>query len=412
VKDTEFYQQLLDLKFPWTVKRVEFDPKAGRVDVYLDHAEGVAWKCPKCGAARPLYDHVEERQWRHLDTCQYATILHARLPRVDCPVNGVVQVVAPWTEGRSGFTVLFEARQIDLLKACDVEDAANLCGVSWDQSWRILERAVRRGMSRRPHRIPERMAVDEKSFAKRHKYETIVCDLDKGTVEYVGEDRKEESLAGYFRQFTGEELARVRTVTMDMWDPFVAATRKAIPGAEDKIVYDRFHVMRYVVQAVDDVRRQEHRELMKDGCDILKGTRWLWVTNTENLEEEPRHDYETLRRLDLKVARACALKENIRRMWKYRKIGWAERFFNRWYGWAVRSRLGPMKKAAQTLKSHAKNILTYVKHRVTNAVAEGLNSKIQKIKDMACGFRNRKHYRTAIYFHCGGLDMYPRPAEV
>lgn len=140
-----------------------------------------------------------------------------------------------------------------------------------------MQRVVERGLSRKTKRIPFHIGVDEKSFARGHKYETLVYDLQESTVEYVGEDRTQESLSRYYEQFSEEERESVKVIAMDMWDPYIAATREAIPGAEDKIVFDKFHIMRQMTDAVDKVRKQEHQELMKDDRDVLKGTKYLWL---------------------------------------------------------------------------------------------------------------------------------------
>jgi len=250
--------------------------------------------------------------------------------------------------------------------------------------------------------------VDEKSFAKRHNYETVVCDLQRGTVEYVVDDRDKESLLKYYRQFSSEELSGVKAIAMDMWDPYISATKKCIPDAEKKIVFDRYHATRYVNQAVDKVRRREHKALSIEGDDRLKGTRHLWLYNEDNIPEWKKTEFSRLKSADLKTSRAWAIKESLRHFWDYTYQKNAETYFKKWYFWATHSRLGPIIEAAKTLKVHISNIATYFKHGITNALSEGLNSKIQTIKNMACGFRNREHYKLAIYFHCGGLELYPQ----
>lgn len=162
-----------------------------------------------------------------------------------------------------------------------------------------------------------------------------------------------------------------------------------------------------MTDAVDKVRKQEHQELMKDDRDVLTGTKYLWLWSKENMPEHRRGEFQLLKKLDLKVGRAWSIKENLRNLWSYYRMGWAERFLKRWYFWATHSRLDPAISAAKTINRHMHNILTYVKQRITNALGEGINSKIEKIKRMACGYRNREHYKTAIYFHCGGLELYP-----
>lgn len=402
----ELYTALLGIRHPWWVDKVELNLSKNRVDVWVKEVKGFKWKCPFCGQSGPLYDHDQERSWRHLDTCQCQTFIHARMPRVNCPIHGAQQVPAPWAEGGSRFTLAFESRGIDTLKECDVTGVCRLLQAGWKEIWGILERAVKRGLKRKERRIPEYLSIDEKSFAKRHKYETLVCDLKNGTVEYVVDERSQESLEEYYSLFTEEECRSVKGVAMDMWDPYIAATRDWLPRAD--IVFDRFHVVRMVTEAVDKVRRQEHKFLKEQGDETLKKTRYLWLANQENIPDWRREEFNELRRINLKTSRAWALKESLRPFWDYKYPKWAESFFDRWYYWATHSRLIPMVKVAKTLKSHLPNILTFFKHRITNAVAEGLNSKIQMVKQMACGFRNREHYKTAIYFHCGGLDLYPR----
>jgi len=269
-----------------------------------------------------------------------------------------------------------------------------------------MDEAVDRGLRRKGRRVPEYLGVDEKSFAKGHRYETVACDLRKGTVECVIEGRSQESLEAYFRQFSQEELKGIKAVVMDMWDPYIAATKAFVPDAEDKIVFDRFHVMEQVTGAVDKVRRQEHKKLMSEGDGRLKGTKHLWLMNEEKIPDRRREEFDEIKTAELKTARAWAIKESLRRFWDYHYPKNAQKYFKRWYFWATHSRLKPVVEAAKTLKRHLSNILTYFRHRITNAVTEGLNSKIQMIKQMACGFRNREHYRKAILFHCGGLDLY------
>jgi transposase len=408
MKDTELYAALLRLPKPWHVREVKLDLGSERVDVWLEHDPRAKWNCPECATPAPIYDHAEEAHWRHLDTCDCLTYIHARLPRVKCPTHGVRQVKPGWASSGLAITDLFESRVIDTLKECDITGTKRLTRISWDAAWHIMEKAVARGLARKERRIPTRLSIDEKAFAKRHRYETLVCDYEQGTVEYIADDRRQESLEQYFRQFTPEELSSIEAVAMDMWDPYIAATKAYVPDAASKIVFDKFHVVRTVTEAVDKVRRTEHKMLSAVGDDRLKGTKHLWLYNEEKIPEWRKAEFDAIRGTHLKTGRAWAIKEALRGLWGFHYPKRAEAFFRRWYFWATHSRLKPIVAAAKTLKIHLPNILTYFKHRICNATAEGLNSKIQMVKEMACGFRNRAHYKTAIYFHCGGLDLYPR----
>lgn len=407
MEDKSFFTKVLGVKAPWHISRVELNTTEGRVDIYIEHQPGVRFPCPQCQKSCGIYDHAEERAFRHLNVCQMKTYLHARVPRLRCPDHGVQQIVHGLADPNASTTYELERAVLDLEQECSITSAARLLRLNWRTCWDILERAVARGFARKPNRLPARIGVDEKSFARGHRYETLVYDIDRGVVEHVCDDRDQRALEQYYQRFDQQQRTAVTAVAMDMWDPYIAATKAFIPEAEKKIVFDRFHVTRYVVDAVDKIRKQEHRLLQQNGSEALKGTKYLWLWNYENIPAWRRPEFDALRQKDLQTARGWAIKENLRHLWNYGSIRGMRAFFKRWYQWAIRSRLAPMIKAARTLKAHLDNIVTYAVHRITNALGESLNSKIEKVKRLACGFRNRRHYRTAIYFHCGGLDLYP-----
>jgi len=409
LQDTKLFETILGIITPWHIGRVELKTDDKRVELWLEH-DPTRWACPECGELLATFDHAEERTWRHLDTCQFQTHLHAEIPRVQCPTHGVKQVRVPWAEPRSRFTLLMERLIIDLILQCStVTGACEIAGVSWDEAWGIMRRAVARGQARKEARPVTYLGVDEKAFRKGHRYHTIVCDLERATVEFVAEDRKTESLASYYTQLTATQQQAVRAVAMDMWEPYITATCEGLPEGETKIVYDRFHIMREMTTAVDTVRKQEHRDwLHTTGTSPLTGTKYLWLFSDERRPEYHAETFATLQAMNLKVGRAWAIKEALRTLWTYRQQAAVQRFFARWYAWAVRSRLEPVKHVAAMLKRHLDGVLRYVKHPITNGVAEGLNSKIMSIKRKAGGFRNPSNFTTAIYFHCGGLDLYPR----
>ena len=408
MKDLEqFYTRLLRIKRPWVVTEVRFPDSEEGVNVYVDHERGIKLRCPRCDAWCPVYDHSRERQWRHLDTCDVPTYVHTRLPRVQCKVHGVMSIVSDWAEPGSDLTRAMEARIIDLEKECSLQAVSRLTGLSWDRCWGVMERSVRRGQGRKAWKVPTHIGVDEKSFAKRHQYMTLVCDLETRSVEYVADDRRQESLEEYFLPFDEGELKRIQAICMDMHDPYIAAVRACVPDGTDKIVFDKFHVLRLMNEAVDQVRRQEHKKRRAQQDEVLTGSRYLWLYNSESIPEHLLPRFEELRRMDLQVSRAWAIKETLRQLWTYRREGWARRFFQRWYFWATHSRLPAVIAVARTLKRRLDNVLTYLPHRITNALNESLNARVEKVKRMASGYRNRAHFHTAVYFHCGGLDLYP-----
>jgi transposase len=407
MQDKDLYQQLLGINTPWAVDRIELNVAEKRVNVWVGHTEGVKWPCPECQKALKAYDHANERAWRHLDSCAFQTYLHARIPRIECADHGIVQVRVPWAEPHSRFTMLFERLAVDVLLQCDVTGATRILNISWKEAWHLMERAVARGQRRKEKQVVHRIGVDEKAVAKGHKYMTLVCNLDGGTVEYITEDRKQESLESYYKGLTPKQKEGIEAVAMDMWEPYVQATKAHVEKADEKIVFDRFHIMQHMGKAVDTVRKQENRELLKQGDETLIGSKYLWLYSQENIPEKRKEEFALLKSQQLKVARAWAIKESLRELWHYVYPERAKSFWKRWYFWATHSRLKPVIEVAAMIKRHIANILTYFRHRITNAVSEGINCKIQTIKKMAYGFRNINNFKTAIYFHCGGLNLYP-----
>jgi transposase len=319
----------------------------------------------------------------------------------------VKQARLPWAEPGGRFTHLFEVLAIDVLRATNVKRGAELLRITWDEAWHVMERAVLRGRAAKGAALPTLLGVDEKAIAKGHRYMTLVCDLKEATVEYIGEDRREASLTGYFEAFPEASRAQIEAVSLDMWPAYINACTNQIPNADQKMVFDRFHIMRHVVEAVDKVRKKENKALMSAGDSTLVKSKYLWLYSAENVPERSREHFNAIKSMELKTARAWALKEALRELWRYTSLAWASKFWQRWYYWATHSRLRPMIDAAKLIARHLPNVLTYFTHRITNAVAEGLNSKIATVQKRACGYRNPNHFKIAVYFHCGGLDLYP-----
>lgn len=380
MRDIDVFTTLLKLQRPWMVDFVELDSKAETIDVILCHRCNARFRCPECGVVLPLYDHVPLRRWRHLDHGSWLTWLHAGIPRVSCSFHGLQRVSVPWALPGGRCTLAFEKHAIDTLLEADVLGASRLLRTSWHEAWGFMERAVERGMKAKRRRVIPRLGVDEKAVAKRHQYVTLVNDLDRGTVEFIADDRKKASLDAYYEALTVRQKAGIRAIAMDMWEPFISATREQIPRADDKIVFDRFHVMKHMTEAVDAVRKAEHKRLLADGDDTLKRTKYLWLFSEENLPERYSDWFARLKAMNLKTGRAWAIKESLRQLWSYQRKGWAKRFWDEWYLWATHSRLKPVIKVARMLHNHLDSVLTYCDHRITNASSEGLNSKIQTVK--------------------------------
>lgn len=410
MRDTELYQTLLGLTPPWEVTAVQItqpaaDRPLGEVAVTVRWRPDTPLACPNCGSAAPRYDS-RPRRWRHLNTLQWKTFITADVPRVNCPKCGVKQVRVAWAEDGSRFTELFEAFAIQVLKAVRSKVQAQwLTHLSWDQVDRIMERAVARGLNRRSLEGLTYVGLDEKSFGRGHDYVSVLHDIDGARVLDVAPERSREAADTLWATVPPAQRQGIAACAMDMWENYMEATRAAAPKAS--IVHDKFHCCLELNKAVDLVRRREHRELKRAGTETLTKTKYLWLKNPKNWTERQRAHFAELKVDTLKVGRAWAIKEAFAGFWDYHHAASARKFFDRWYYWATHSRLSPIINAAKTLKRHLAGLLAYTRHRITNAVAEGTNGRIQLLKANSRGYRNFAQYRIAILFHCGKLDLYP-----
>ena len=409
MQDKELYQQILGLSSPWSVSDVELDHKASEIRVKVNHPRGAKFCCPDCDAQLGCHDHTEERRWRHLDSCQFKTILIARIPRVKCPEHGVKNANVPWAEKHSRFTIMFERFAIDVLLATQtVKGAMSVLGTKWDQTWNIIWRAVRRGKQRKEATMMPRIGIDEKAFKKGHSYITLLYDLDNSTVESISEGNDADAAKACLSELSEDQVEAVEAIAMDMSAAYVKAAKETIPLAENKIVHDRFHVMQLATKAVDRVRRGEHKKLKSEGDDRLTHSRYLWLKSQENLTENQQVLFDNIYTQQLETGKAWAYKEMLRDLWHHADSESATMYFNDWYKRVIHTRLEPMKTVARSIKERLANVVSYCTHRITNAVAEGINSKIMSIKRRVGGFRNVENFKIAIYFYCGGLELYPR----
>jgi transposase len=403
------FGKLLNLPKPWAVERMELNHIDQEAHVWLTHGL-VHFPCPQCQADSPVHDHTAERTWRHLDLWKAKTFIHARLPRVRCAKHGVLQIEVPWATPFLAMTMDMEAAVIREVLACKtVKGACGILRMGWDQVRGVMARAVERGVARRADDQVTFIGVDEKALLKRHRYVTLVYDLKAKVVLDVMPDRTEESLLSFYRTWKSAQLANIQMVTMDMWGPYKTATMKMVPMAQNKIVHDRFHVAMHMGKAVDRVRIDEHRKLMAQDDDSLKGTKHWWLYGQEHL---PKHLLDSLAHLvatDLETAKAWTIKEHLRHLWSLDNVVAARSYALAWVKAAKATGLKPVVAVADLVHNHLEQIVNFARNAVTNAGAEGINSVVMTIQRAARGYRTWKTFRMAILFFCGGLDLYPAP---
>jgi transposase len=408
--DVALYTALLHLQEPWYISRLDVDVKAEEVHVFVADRHG-RLPCPTCGASCLAEDHVEERVWRHLDLWQAKTFIHARLPRTRCADHGVLRVSSPWAEPNSRFTLWFESQVILCIQSCQtVEGARTLMRISWDEARGIMERAVARGLERRSAMVVPHLGVDEKSIRKGHQYVTVLTDLDGRRILEVSSGRTKASLLECLERLDSTQIAGVEAVSMDMWEPYRLGIEEHFAQPGPDIVHDRFHIISHANDALNDVRKEEARELATEGREDLKGLRQAVLFGEENLPQRHKASIAQMKASDLRTAKGYALKENLRRCWHHRLVKTAKQHFKQWIKWARRTGLKPFGKVADLVQKHLPNILTYFKHRITNGPQEGMNAKLMSVIRSARGYRSAETFRMAALFFLGRLDLNPRSA--
>jgi transposase len=404
--EISLYERILQLQPPWFVESVELREADGAVIVHVQMDEDAALTCPLCAKPAPHYDK-RRRQWRHLDTCQYQTLVEAEVPRVNCEQHGCRMIEVSWADRGVRFTQMFEVMVIEWLQEASMLAVGRKFKLSWNAVDAIMRRAVKRGLQRRQRLRLKRIGVDEVSFKKGHDYCTVITG-ESGQVIAVEDDRKKTSLKGFYDRLSRKQKVALRTITMDMAPAYISATLEDIPDAGNKIAFDKFHVAMYLSDAVDEVRKAERIQLYRARrYDELKGQRYLWLRNPLSLDQEQRQQLRRLRTIASRTGRAWSLREYAMSLWSYSSKGWATQAWLRWYGRAIRSRLQPVKIAATMIKKNLWGIVNAIVMRAHNAMAECVNSKIRILKIRARGFRSRQRFKTAILFHYGGLSLHP-----
>jgi transposase len=406
MKDTQLYEQLLGLSKPWSVSQVELELEQSRITVHVECARGEVWGDPETGQDRAHVHGWVKREWRHLDTCQFETRIVAEVPRLKYKSGRVEEAAVPWAERYSRITLMMEAFVVRLLQAAaNISRVASLIKLDWHTVNDVINRAVERGLERRAQEPVRHLGLDEKSFASGHNYASVLTDVEHSRVLEVVPGRKLEDAQTVLGSLSPEQRAGVQAIAMDMWPAYMSAAKTMLLNAD--IVHDKFHVSKYLNDAVDQVRRAEHKRLLAQGESPLTGTKYGWLRTFGDKRCAEAVAFRHLYQANLKTSRAWSLKESFAMFWGYRYAKSAAAFFDTWATRGMRSRIEPIKKVVRMLRRHRDGLLNYARHRITNAAAEGFNSIIQTLKANARGFRSFANFRARILFFCGKLDLAP-----
>ena len=400
MRDNDLFQLALGITSPWFVSSSAFDGAQKRLDIKLDFKTGARFECPDCKATScPVHDTVE-KTWRHLDFFQHQAFLTARTPRITCDTCGVRLVAVPWARPNSGFTLLFEGFAMALAIHMPIAVAAGFLGITDKRLWRVVFHYVAAAVARMDLSGVTRVCIDETAAKRGHDYITLVVDIDGRRVVFVADGRNADTV----RQFAdhleaqGGDASRIKQASIDMSPAFIAGVTENLTEAE--ITFDRFHVMKLIGDAVDEVRRAEVKARPE-----LKGTRYAWTKNAANLTARQSTVLDSLSQTNLKTARAWRMRQAFQDIYARYDRTFAEQLLERWIGWAKRSRLEPMKAVARTIERHWNGILAFFDSRISNGLIEGINSLVQAAKAKARGYRNSDTLKAVTYLVAGKLDL-------
>jgi transposase len=402
-QDLLLFQAALGLTAPWQVTSVEFDPERKRLDLRVDFPKGSTFSCPECDRAGLKAHDTEEKTWRHLDFFQHEAYLTARVPRVVCPEHKVRLVALPWARERSGFTLLFEALIMAMVREMPVATLAGLVGESDMRIWRVVHHYVDRAVDAQNLQGVERVGIDETSSRRGQDYVSVFADLDQRRGVFVVEGRDHETVSAFslFLETHGGEAAQVKEVCQDMSEAFLKGTLTHLPSAE--ITFDRYHVKSHLSKAVDEVRREES----KHHRSLLKNTRYMWLKRPANLTEKQRDLLDELLAQPLDTVRAYTLAQQFDSFYELTDPDTAEEYLRRWITEVHASGLEPLIAFTRTLEDHWLGVIRWHHSRISNGLLEGLNSLIQAAKRRARGYRSNRNFIAMIYLIVGKLNAGP-----
>ncbi|MES0385816.1 MAG: ISL3 family transposase [Hyphomicrobium sp.] len=400
MRNTDLFQLALGLVPPWLVNDVRFDANKKQLDIEIDFARGGRFPCPNCNAADcPVHDTAMQK-WRHLDFFQHQAFLHARTPRITCPTCGVKQIAVPWARAGSGFTLLFEALAMTLVTHMPVRAAANLLNEHDTRIWRIVGHYVEQAVARMDLAEISRVCIDETAAKRGHNYISLFVDIDARKTVFVTEGRAAATVAAFADHVDdhNSDASRIKEVCIDMSAAYIKGVTENLTEAE--ITFDKFHAVKLVNDAVDQVRRIESKTQPS-----LKGSRYVWLKNEANLSAGQSATLGTLAHTNLKTARAYRMRLAFQEVYAQPTRGWGELFLDRWIGWVKRSRLEPMKAVAKTIERYRDGILAWFDSRIANGLIEGINSIVQAAKAKARGYRSIRNLINMTYLITGKLDL-------
>jgi transposase len=362
-------------------------------------------RCPVCKKRRRIVRNMDNlRVWRDLPICGWSLLFWYRPREIRCPIHGRLQEDIPWAASYARVTYRFEYAMFIYCQIMTQKAAAEILHISKSTLSDLLHRSIKRIRSRHSIRGLKSLGVDEISYCKGHKYATIVYDLDKARVVWVGKGKGRETIDEFFTQhLSAYQRSRIKWASCDMSQAYIGAIEAHCPNAT--LVLDRFHIVKSLNEAVDGVRKEQWRNALPDERKALKGLRWLLFKHSSNRSKQDTRTLNALQKGNRRIHRAWILKDEFEQFWDYKAPWAAERFLKAWMTAALKSRIEPIRKFVKMLKKHRDRILPFIKTRLTNAKSEGINRIIKIVKNRASGFTSLLPFSDMIFLAVGDVDI-------
>ena len=401
----DLFAKALLVEKPWFVHDINFDQNAGKLEIWIDFERGSSfyYEDKELGIEGHFkaYD-TTEKTWRHLNFFQYQCYLHAWIPRVDLGNGKIRQVQAPWEGHAPGFTLLFEALILELVKVMPVHNVCQVLDVYDNKLWKMIKAYTNKARAEEDYSGVTVVGLDETSVRKNHVYVSLFVDIEEKRTIFVTEGKDHTVIQAFVSDLVahGGQPENIEQVSCDMSPAFIKGVEANLPNAS--VVFDRFHVSKVINEAVDKVRKGEVEK-----NPILKGSKYIFLKNRENLNAYQKQQLEGIRLsgLNLKTMKALNIREAFQQIYQAPTSEMFDKLLRKWYFWATHSRIEPIKEAAYTIQRHWSGIVNWFDYKISNGILEGFNSIFQAAKAKARGYRRYDTIKAIIYLLTGKLDF-------
>jgi len=405
MQQEDLFSMALGIQNPWFVETINFDINEGELHIHVNFAKGSSFKNidESTGEVKEYkaYD-TDEKIWRHMNFFQYRCYLHARVPRLDLGDGKIRQAKTPWEGISSGFTLLFEAFLIQMLKVMPIHQVAKLVDTYDKKLWDMQACYVSACRELSDYSNVSEIGIDETAARRGHDYVTQFIGLDEKKTLFATEGKSSETIKEFVKDLEEHygSPQNITQVSCDMSPAFIKGIREYLPNAA--ITFDKFHIIKIINDAVDKVRRDEQRT-----NPILKNTRYIFLKNQENFTIKQREKYNEIcaSKLNIKTFKAMRIREFFQQIYQTDTPEAFETLLKKWYFWATHSRIQQIKDVAKTIKNHWDGIVNWAKSKINNGILEGFNSIFQAAKAKARGYKKIETIKTVIYMITGKLDF-------